>query len=149
MRSPLPIAQPAGARTVVHMKCRHRHPVKALLAMGATAMLIAGCGGGDSGSATAKPSHSSSSSASGQSSTGVTISDFKFMPNALTVQPGARVSVTNNDSAPHTVTADDGHSFDTGTLGQGSSKTISVTKPGTYPYHCSIHAFMHGKLIVK
>jgi plastocyanin len=131
------------------MKCRHRHSVKALLALGATAMLIAGCGGGDSGSATAKPSQSSSSSASGQSSTKVTISDFKFMPNALTVQPGARVNVTNDDSAPHTVTADDGNSFDTGTLGQGSSKTISVSKPGTYPYHCSIHAFMHGKLIVK
>ena len=109
-------------------------------------MLIAGCGGGDSGSATA---NSPSSSASSQGSTGVTISDFKFMPNALTVQPGARVNVTNDDSAPHTVTADDGHGFDTGTLDQGSSKTISVTKAGTYPYHCSIHAFMHGKLIVK
>jgi plastocyanin len=131
------------------MKCRHRHPVKALLAMGATAILIAGCGGGDSGSATAKPSQSSPSSASGQSSTGVTISDFKFTPNPLTVQGGARVNVTNDDSTAHTVTADDGHSFDTGTLGQGSSKAISVAKPGTYPYHCSIHAFMHGKLIVK
>jgi len=117
--------------------------------MGATAMLIAGCGGGDSGNATAKPSQSSSSSASGQSSTGVTINDFKFMPNVLTVQSGAGVNVTNDDSAPHTVTADDGHSFDTGTLDQGSSKTISASKPGTYPYHCSIHAFMHGKLIVK
>jgi plastocyanin len=149
MRSPLPISEPAGARTVVDMKRHHLDPVRALLAMTATAMLIAGCGGGDSGSATAQPSNSSSSSASGQSSTGVTISDFKFMPNALTVQAGARVNVTNNDSTAHTATADDGHSFDTGTVGQGSSKTISVTKPGTYPYHCSIHAFMHGKLIVK
>jgi plastocyanin len=124
-------------------------PVKPLLAMAATAMLIAGCGGGDSGGATANPSNSSSSSAPGDSSTGVTISDFKFMPNALTVQAGARLNVTNNDSTAHTATADDGHSFDTGTVGEGSSKTISVTKPGTYPYHCSIHAFMHGKLIVK
>ena len=127
------------------------HPVKSLLVMSATALLIAGCGGGgsDSGSATANPSDSSSSSASGDSSTGVTISDFKFKPNPLTVKSGARVTVTNDDSAPHTVTADDGQSFDTGTLDQGSSKTISVTKPGTYPYHCNIHAFMHGKLIVK
>ena len=109
-------------------------------------MLIAGCGGGDSGSATA---NSPSSSASSPGSTGVTISDFKFKPNPLTAQSGASVKVTNDDSASHTVTADDGHSFDTGTLGQGSSKTISVAKAGTYPYHCSIHAFMHGKLIVK
>ena len=128
-----------------------REPVKPLLAMAATAMLIAGCGGGggDSGGATANPSNSSSSSAPSGSSTGVTISDFKFTPNPLTVKPGAGVTVTNDDSASHTVTADDGQSFDTGTLGQGSSKTISVSKPGTYPYHCSIHAFMHGKLIVK
>jgi plastocyanin len=112
-------------------------------------MLIAGCGGGNGGSATAQPSPSSSSSTSGGSSTGVTISNFKFVPKALTVEHGARVTVTNDDSAPHTVTADDGHSFDTGTLDQGSSKSISVPKPGTYPYHCSIHAFMHGKLIVK
>ena len=117
--------------------------------MGATAMLIAGCGGGDSGSATANQSPSSSSSASGQSSSGVMIRDFKFTPNPLTVQSGASVNVTNDDSAPHSVTADDGHSFDTGTLDQGSSKMISVTKPGTYPYHCTIHSFMHGKLIVK
>jgi plastocyanin len=127
------------------------HPIKPLLVMAATAMLIAGCGGGggDSGSATANPSPSTSSSAPGDSSTGVTISNFKFTPNPLTVKAGARVTVTNDDSAAHTVTADDGQSFDTGTLDQGSSKTISVTKPGTYPYHCSIHAFMHGKLIVK
>ena len=52
-------------------------------------------------------------------------------------------------ASPHTVTADDGHSFDTGTLDEGSSEAISVSKPGTYAYHCSIHAFMHGKLIVK
>ena len=116
--------------------------------MAAAALLIAGCGGGDSGGA-ANSSNSSSSSATGAGSTGVTISDFKFAPNPLTVKPGARVTVTNDDSATHTVTADDGNSFDTGNLGQGSSKTISVTKPGTYPYHCSIHAFMHGKLIVK
>ena len=131
------------------MRSRHRHPLNAFLAIGATAILIAGCGGGGGGSATANSSPSSSGSSSGQSSTGVTISDFKFKPNPLTVQPSARVDVTNDDSAAHTVTADDGHSFDTGTLGQGSSKTISVSKPGTYPYHCSIHAFMHGTLIVK
>jgi plastocyanin len=147
MLSPLPIARPTGARTVGPMK--HLHPTKSLLAIAATAVLIAGCGGGDDGSATANSSDSSSSSGSGQSSTAVKISDFKFTPNPLDVQAGARVTVTNDDSTAHTVTADDGHSFDTGTLGQGSSKTISVTKPGTYPYHCSIHAFMHGKLIVK
>ena len=48
-----------------------------------------------------------------------------------------------------TATADDGNSFDTGTVDPGSSGTISVKKPGSYPYHCDIHPFMHGKLVVK
>ena len=52
----------------------------------------------------------------------VTISDFKFNPQPPAVKSGARVTVTNDDSAPHTVTADDGQSFDTGTLDQGSSR---------------------------
>jgi plastocyanin len=57
--------------------------------------------------------------------------------------------VTNQDSTAHTATADDGHSFDTGTLADGASQTISASKPGSYPYHCSIHPFMHGTLVVK
>jgi plastocyanin len=59
------------------------------------------------------------------------------------------VSVTNNDSATHTATADDGKSFDTGDVNQGSSATITAPKPGSYKYHCTIHPFMHGTLTVK
>ena len=47
----------------------------------------------------------------------MTISGFKFAPTSVTVQPGAKVTVTNNDSTAHTATADDGNSFDTGTAG--------------------------------
>jgi plastocyanin len=57
--------------------------------------------------------------------------------------------VTNQDSVAHTVTADDGHSFDTGALAVGASQRVSVRKPGSYPYHCAIHPFMHGTLVVK
>ena len=60
---------------------------------------------------------------------------------------GAKVTVTNDDSTAHTATADDGNTFDTGTLDPGSSQTISVSKPGSYPYHCSIHPFMKGTIV--
>ena len=79
----------------------------------------------------------------------MTIGNFKFAPASLTVKSGAKVAVTNNDSAAHTATADDGHSFDTGSLDQGSSQTISVTKPGSYHYHCTIHPFMKGTIVVR
>ena len=125
-----------------------RHSMNSLVAIAGTALLFAGCGGGSSPSASANSGGSSSQAASGASSSAVTISNFKFAPASVTVKQGARLTVTNQDSAPHTATADDGHSFDTGTLAHGASQTISVSKPGSYPYHCSIHPFMHGTLVV-
>ena len=126
-----------------------RHSMSSLVAIAATALLFAGCGGGNNPSASANSSRSSSQAASGASTSAVKISNFKFAPASVTVKRGARVTVTNQDSAAHTATADDGHSFDTGTLADGASQTISVSKPGSYPYHCSIHPFMHGTLVVN
>ena len=126
-----------------------RHSISSLVVIAATALLFAGCGSGNSPSPSANSSGSSSQPASGGSSSAVKINDFKFSPASDTVKQGARVTVTNQDSTAHTATADDGHSFDTGTLARGTSQTISVSKPGSYPYHCSIHPFMHGTLVVK
>ena len=76
------------------------------------------------------------------------INDFKFTPATITVKPDAPVTVTNDDSTAHTATADNGDSFDTGTMEPGSTGTISVKRPGSYPYHCSIHPFMHHQQVV-
>ena len=110
------------------------------------AVLVTGCGGGGSGpSAGAVPSAGSSSG----TPSAIAISNFKFSPGTLRVQHGARIKVSNDDSAPHTVTADDGHSFDSGTVDTGASTTIRAPAAGTYSYHCTIHPFMKGKLVVK
>ena len=77
----------------------------------------------------------------------VSIADFAFAAPA-TVAPGAVLTVTNLDGAPHTLTADDG-SFDTGTLGQGDA--VGVTAPtaaGTYSFFCEIHPSMTGSVTV-
>jgi plastocyanin len=130
---------------------KRRYHLSLLLVTAAIAVPLAGCGGGSSASTTAKSTGTStqSQSASGGSSTAVTISNFKFAPATLTVKHGARVTVTNDDSTAHTATADTGNSFDTGTIDPGSSKAITVSKAGSYAYHCSIHPFMHGTLVVK
>jgi plastocyanin len=114
-----------------------------LIAAAASAVLLAGCGGGG---APAAPSQQHASD--GGAST-ISISNFKFSPATLTVDAAAQVAVRNDDSTAHTATADDGHSFDTGSVDPKASQTISVSKPGRYPYHCSIHPFMHGTLVVK
>ena len=118
-----------------------------LLSTVAVAAVVAtGCGGGSGGpSAGAAPSAGGSSGAS----SAITISNFKFSPAPVRVKNGARIKVSNDDSAPHTVTADDGKSFDSGTVDSGASTTIQAPAAGTYAYHCTIHPFMKGKLVVQ
>jgi plastocyanin len=72
---------------------------------------------------------------------------FAFEPSKLTVKVGTRITFTNKDMTAHTATALN-EDFDTGTIQPGQSKTIVVTKAGTYPYHCLFHAFMTGTLTV-
>lgn len=73
----------------------------------------------------------------------VVIKNFSFSPKPITVKTGAAITVANNDSITHTLTADNG-AFDTGDLGGGRRSSVTVDRAGTYPYHCSIHTFMHG-----
>ena len=127
-----------------------RQIIPALVAVAAAATLLAGCGGSDSdASSPPKSTSAAANAASGASGSSVTISDFKFAPSTLAVKSGATVTVTNDDSTAHTATANDGNSFDTGALDAGSSDTISVSKPGSYAYHCSIHPFMTGTIVVR
>ncbi|MFD7734791.1 cupredoxin domain-containing protein [Kitasatospora phosalacinea] len=82
--------------------------------------------------------------------TTVAIKDFKFAPDTLTVAPGTKITVTNQDSTAHTLTATGAKAFDTGTLAPGASATFTApSAPGDYPYLCTIHQFMTGTLTVK
>src|SRR6185312_3364580 len=78
----------------------------------------------------------------------VVIQNFAFSPAALTVKVGDQVTWTNQDSATHSATADDG-SFDTGVLQNGQSGSVTFSKPGTYTYHCSVHPMMKATIVVQ
>ena len=73
-----------------------------------------------------------------------------YSPDPITVVVGVNntVSWANNDSSPHTITADDG-SFGSGNIAPGSSFTYTFTTAGTYKYHCLYHPWMVGTVIVK
>src|SRR5579872_5846613 len=79
----------------------------------------------------------------------VNIDNFSFSPATITVKAGTAVTWTNRDDIPHTVVADDKSSFKSKVLDTGEIFTFTPTKPGTYPYFCSIHPKMTGKLVVE
>ena len=77
----------------------------------------------------------------------VQIKNFSFVPQTLTVRAGARVTFTNDDDEPHTVTAVD-KSFDSEGLDLHKSWQHTFTKPGTYAYFCEMHPYMKGRIVV-
>lgn len=76
----------------------------------------------------------------------VTIQNFAFNPDSVTISSGDTVKWTNMDSTAHTITGTD---FSSGNLNKGDSYENTFTKAGTYDYHCSIHPSMTGTVIVK
>ncbi len=78
----------------------------------------------------------------------VNIKDFAYIPSTLTVKVGTKVTWTNNDSAPHTVTSDTNALLNSSTLNSGQSYSYTFTTAGTTNYHCSIHPMMTGSVVV-
>jgi plastocyanin len=77
----------------------------------------------------------------------IAIRGFAFGPASIRVKAGTVVTWTQQDEDQHTVTADDA-SFGSAPLTTGQTFTHAFTAPGTYRYHCSIHPFMHGTVVV-
>ncbi len=121
-------------------------------------LVVAGCGSSSSAATTNTPA--STPAAGGANTTNVTIQNFAFTPQTLTVSAGTKVTWTNKDPVPHDVTSANNIStsatptnlFTSGTLSQGQSFSFTFTKPGTYFYECKIHfslPAMHAKVVVK
>jgi plastocyanin len=120
------------------------------------AVLVATCGTTSSGAPTVQPGvqpTTATTTQPGNQPTGVPaeveikIASFAFDPSSVTVKVGATVKWTNEDSASHTITADDG-SWDSGSLGKGKSFSQVFTQAGTFTYHCTIHPSMKGTVVV-
>jgi plastocyanin len=78
----------------------------------------------------------------------VTISNLAFSPANITVKKGTKVTWTNNDTVPHTVTADSGTGPNSQTLNTGDTYSFTYDSAGTFAYHCSIHHSMSGTVTV-
>ena len=84
------------------------------------------------------------------STTEVKIDNFSFGPAALPVSVGTTVTWINRDDIPHTVVStDDPKAFKSKVLDTDEKFSFTFSKAGTYPYFCSIHPKMTGKVIVQ
>ena len=78
----------------------------------------------------------------------VEITKFAFVPKEISVTPGTRITWSNSDEIPHTVTATD-KSFDSKAMDTGDSYAHTFDQPGDYAYFCSVHPFMTGIVHVR
>lgn len=118
---------------------------------------LGGCSGGGGTAPTKSPAPATSRSATAPgtgpaspAAARITIKNYTFKPAKLTVRPGAQITVVNQDSVAHTVTATGPKAFDTGDIGPGKTVTFTApTKAGNYPYTCTIHPYMKASLSVR
>ena len=78
----------------------------------------------------------------------VNIQNSAFAPPTTTIKVGDTVTWTNRDAFSHTSTSDTG-AWNTGVITAGTSGSFTFTSAGTFAYHCSIHSFMKGTVIVQ
>jgi plastocyanin len=78
----------------------------------------------------------------------VKIDNFSFGPATLTAPVGTMVTWTNRDDIPHTVVSTDGV-FKSKVLDTDEKFSFTFSKAGSYPYFCSIHPKMTGKVVVQ
>jgi plastocyanin len=78
----------------------------------------------------------------------VKIDNFSFGPQTVTVPVGATVTWTNRDDIPHTVVSIDGL-FNSKVRDTDEKFSYTFAKAGTYPYYCSVHPKMTGKVVVQ
>jgi plastocyanin len=78
----------------------------------------------------------------------VKIDNFTFGPAELSVRVGTTITWTNRDDIPHTVVSTD-KVFKSKVLDTDEKFSSTFSTPGTFPYFCSIHPKMTGKVVVQ
>jgi len=78
----------------------------------------------------------------------VVVNNYAFAPANVSIPVGATVTWKFEDSVQHNVTASD-QSFKSADLSSGQTFAMTFTKPGSFPYTCTIHPYMIGTITVR
>jgi plastocyanin len=114
-------------------------------------LVVAACSSDDGGGTTATTGGSTGSTAAtgggGGGGVTMTIAGFAFDPDTITVSGPTEVTITNEDSATHTFTLDDGSVDET--VEPGATETVTVDVSAATGFHCNIHPQMTGQIEVS
>jgi plastocyanin len=81
--------------------------------------------------------------------TAVSIDNFTFGPQTMTVKAGAIVTWTNKDDIPHGIASANNAFAKSKALDTDDSYSFTFATPGTYQYFCYIHPHMVGTIVVE
>ncbi len=141
---------------------KHLKPVLFCLVALSALVLLTACGGSSTNTGsgttpttgtTSTPTATATQASNTQTVMIISSGSFAFSPASLTIKAGTTVTWKNTTTVPHTVTSDDGKSFDSGMANpiaaQGGTFSFTFTTAGTFAYHCAIHPFMKATIIVQ
>jgi len=81
--------------------------------------------------------------------TAVSIDNFTFGPQSVTVKAGTTVTWINKDDIPHGIASANNAFTKSKALDTDDSYAFTFTTPGTYQYFCYIHPHMTGTIVVE
>ncbi|HZN42229.1 MAG TPA: cupredoxin domain-containing protein [Actinomycetota bacterium] len=116
-----------------------------LAALFALTLLAASCGG-DEETPPAGGGGGSETESDGGGGADLTIVDFSFSPQDLSVTEGQTITVSNIGETSHTFTTDDGAIDET--ISPGDTVEITLTGVASGGFHCRFHSQMTGNLTV-
>src|SRR5258708_1973893 len=77
----------------------------------------------------------------------VTIDNFTFKPEVLTIKPGTTVTFVNHDDIPHSI-VDNGGKFRSKVFDTDESVRMTFDAAGNLTYFCGLHPHMTGRIVV-
>jgi plastocyanin len=114
-------------------------------------LVVAACSSDDNGGGTTDTTGGATGTTAETGSSGggttITIAGFAFDPDTITVSGPTEVTITNEDSATHTFTLDDGSVDET--VEPGATETVTVDVSASTGFHCNIHPQMTGQIEVS
>ena len=125
-----------------------RRQATALVAIVGLGLALAGC------KKAAGPSGGGGGGGGGTSATvSIPVTDYggnvtpSFSPTTISIPAGGSVTWRNSDTVDHTTTSDT--NLWNGSLGVGASFSRTFATAGTFPYACTVHSGMSGRVIVQ